>query len=161
MSFSYRLGWFPLLLVFLSFICYIVNFGGKAHKRDNPKLGAPIWSPIWVQGPKDLWHHPMLSRTSSRELEQKWSSGDLNPHPYGVPVPVGGELACLAMVAALKWSIPWLLHLWFKRSSCLLASNEVSSGHSGPLGTEPVDGKALSILPSLSVVSLFQIKIHF
>ena len=53
--------------------------------------GASFRSPMWVQGPKALGHR-LLSQATSRELEGKWSSWNMNWCPYrpcpGTPAPV-------------------------------------------------------------------------
>lgn len=51
--------------------------------RQEP--GASVF-PMWFQGPKYLEQTVLLSQNMSSELEQTWSSQDLNWLPYGMRV---------------------------------------------------------------------------
>ncbi|XP_051676045.1 alkylated DNA repair protein alkB homolog 8 isoform X5 [Oryctolagus cuniculus] len=70
-------------------------------------------SPMQMQGPKDLDHLPLLSQAISTELDQKWSSWDLNWHLYGMLVPqaethyataLAPRIGLVVTVARILWT---------------------------------------------------------
>ena len=49
-------------------------------------------SPTHVQGHKTLGHPKLLSQAISMELGERWSSQNINHHPYGKSVHAGQVL---------------------------------------------------------------------
>nr|XP_051692598.1 uncharacterized protein LOC127488259 [Oryctolagus cuniculus]XP_051692599.1 uncharacterized protein LOC127488259 [Oryctolagus cuniculus]XP_051692600.1 uncharacterized protein LOC127488259 [Oryctolagus cuniculus]XP_051692601.1 uncharacterized protein LOC127488259 [Oryctolagus cuniculus] len=67
--------------------------------------GASSRSSVWVQGPKDLGHPPLLSQATA-ELDRKWSSQDLNRCPYGKQAVALGHSAGPSQLLSRRYNIP-------------------------------------------------------
>lgn len=60
-------------------------------QRQEPETRSFFQVSQVVQGPKDLDHSPLFFQATHRELNEEWSSPDMNQHPSEVRVPGGGD----------------------------------------------------------------------